>query len=333
MKPGQTTTAAREGRPALLPAACALALCLCGAGLAGRLGAQEPPAFQLRPAAQVDGEGIFLNQLVQSETPLPALRIGDAPVFGKTVVLNRGRVAELARAARSDLDLTNWAGAGAVRISRRSRILTEQEGVQLLTGLLQQHYVRDKGELELRLAHPWTAIEVPDEPFTLTVLDLPTVGVTSSFILRFQLQTARGEQVGSWQAALQARVWSEVWVARSALQRGESLRRADIARERRDILALHEPLAEFDPENPGLEIAAPVGVSAPLLARSLKPRTLIHRGQTVVARLEEGTLAITLKAEAMEDGAPGQIIRLRNPLSRRDLRGKVIDAQSILVEL
>ena len=49
--------------------------------------------------------------------------------------------------------------------------------------------------------------------------------------------------------------------------------------------------------------------------------------------LQDGALLITLKVEALEDGAPGQLIRVRNPLSRRDLRGKVVDHQSILVSL
>jgi flagella basal body P-ring formation protein FlgA len=44
-------------------------------------------------------------------------------------------------------------------------------------------------------------------------------------------------------------------------------------------------------------------------------------------------LMITLKVEALEDGAAGQVIRVRNPISRRDLRGKVLDEQNVLVSL
>jgi flagella basal body P-ring formation protein FlgA len=310
-------------------AACLLA----GAGAACRLGAEETPAFQLRPAAQVDGGGIFLNQLIQSETALPALRLCDAPLFGKSAVLTRAQIADLARVAGSDLALTNWAGAEAVRVSRRSRALAEREGLQLLTALLQQQTIKDKGELELRLSRAWTAINVPDEPFTLKVLDMPTMGVTPAFIVRFELETARGEKVGSWQASLQARIWREIWVTHSALKRGDSLRGADLAHDRRDVLALRETLAEFDPEDSALEVADPVPANSPLLARSIRLRTVIHRGQTVAALLEDGALAITMKVEALEDGAPGQIIRLRNPNSRRDLRGKVINEQTILVAL
>ena len=57
----------------------------------------------------------------------------------------------------------------------------------------------------------------------------------------------------------------------------------------------------------------------------------MHRGQSVDATVQDGVLLITLKVEALEDGAAGQIIRVRNPLTRRDLHGKVLDEQNILV--
>jgi flagella basal body P-ring formation protein FlgA len=40
-----------------------------------------------------------------------------------------------------------------------------------------------------------------------------------------------------------------------------------------------------------------------------------------------------MKVEVLEDGAPGQIIRARNPISRRDVSGKVLNEQTILVTL
>ena len=42
---------------------------------------------------------------------------------------------------------------------------------------------------------------------------------------------------------------------------------------------------------------------------------------------------IQLKVEALEDGAAGQVIRVRNPLSRRDLHAKVLDEQNVIVAL
>jgi flagella basal body P-ring formation protein FlgA len=70
-----------------------------------------------------------------------------------------------------------------------------------------------------------------------------------------------------------------------------------------------------------------------LFARDLKLRAIIHRGQEADAIIQDGTLNITAKVQALEDGAPGQIIHARNLVSQRDLTGKVLDDHTIEVSL
>ena len=184
-----------------------------------------------------------------------------------------------------------------------TRTLTEADALALLTTTLQKNYVKDKGELEITFTHPWTAPVLPDEPLTVKILELPTVGVTPSFIIRFQLCTAT-QTVGTWQATLQAHVWREVWVAHSDLQRGELISDADVARERRDMLGVNESLADFSRDDSSLELANQIQAGGVLLARHLKPRAVIHRGQMADALLHDGALSIMMKVEVLEDGAP-----------------------------
>ena len=132
---------------------------------------------------------------------------------------------------------------------------------------------------------------------------------------------------------MQAHVWREVWVARTTLKRGELTSTADITRERRDVLNIREALADFSSGDPSLELAESVSAGTPLLARVLKPKTVIHRGQTANALVEDGSLSITMKVEALEDGSPGQTIHLRNPASARNLSGKVLNEQTIQISL
>jgi flagella basal body P-ring formation protein FlgA len=336
MHPPLSNLSARRCAASRRPAARILAFlilyaCL-GGGFAFCLPATEPSSFQLRPAAQADSTGVFLDQLVQSDQPLCPLRLCDAPAFGRVTVLTRARVEELLREAGAGLAVTNWTGAEAVRVSRRTRAFTESDLLILLTATLQQEYVKDKGELELRSTRPWTELNLPAEPLALKILELPTAGVTPAFIVRFELRTAR-EGLGVWQTSVQARVWREVWVARSALKRGDPLSDVDVARERRDVLAVREAPAEFTSGDPMLELAESVPAGAPLLARSLRLRPVVHRGQTVLALLQDGALSITMKVEVLQDGAPGQIVRARNPVSRRDMVGRVFNEQTILITL
>ena len=295
-------------------------------------GAAEAATFSLFSVAQVDGEGVFLQQIVKSPQPLPVLKLCGSPAFGKVTVLTRAQVNDLIAAAAPELAATNWAGAAAIRISRSAHEFAESDLMALLTSTLQRDCVKDKGELELVLTQPWSAPMVPNESLTLKILEMPSSGIIPSFIVKFELRTAR-ETVGIWQATVKAQVWREVWTARSSLTRSQPLSEADIARERRDILSVHESLADFSAGEDALEIAEFVSPNAVLLARHIRAKAVIHRGQVADARLQDGALNIRMSVVALEDGAPGQTIRLRNPLSLRYLTGKVLDAQNIAISL
>jgi flagella basal body P-ring formation protein FlgA len=213
-----------------------------------------------------------------------------------------------------------------------TRQFAESDLRALLTETLQRDYVKERGELELRLTREWTAREVPNEELSLKVLDLPTAGVTPSFIVRFELRAGE-RSVGTWQMAVQARVWREVWVAKSGVKRGQTVADADVAMERRDVMTVREPLADFLAGDTTLEFADSVQSNGLLLARSIKLRPVIRRGQATDALVQDGGLSISMKVQALEDGAPGQIIRARNPISRRDVSGKVLNDSTILITL
>lgn len=211
--------------------------------------------------------------------------------------------------------------------------LSSNELVLLLTRALQERLDPEQGRLELQLLRPWTPVKVPEGPLELVVRELPATGLSPQFILRFELKSG-DRSLGVWQTAVQARLWREVWVARTTIRRGTLLREAELVRETRDVLTLREPLADLDRPSPvELEAADVIPAGAPVLARAVRPRPVIRRGQLADAVLQDGALRISLKVEALEDGAPGQIVRIRNPVSRRDLYGRVIDAQTVQVSL
>ncbi len=206
------------------------------------------------------------------------------------------------------------------------------DGTELLlhlTRALQERCVRDRGELELRLNRPWVTVPVPDVPLTVRLLDVPASGLSPLVLIRFEL-LAGTEPVGTWQAVLQARVWREVWVARGGLRRGQSVSESDLALERRDVLTLREALADPSSTSLALQAAEAVPAGAPLFQRHLRLQPVVHRGQTVTVVLDDGLLNLVMKAEVLEEGAPGQIVRLRNLSSRRELRGKVQNEKTVV---
>ena len=314
---------------------------------AGALAAERAPStpgavavatLELLPVAQVDGTGIFLHHLVAGNPAanppvlIPQIRLAAAPALAQTVTYSRAQVTEWLARNAPELATSSWSGAPQVRITRRLRALDETELKQHLTDTLQREFVKDRGELELRFVRPWTPVNIPDDPFTLRILDLPTSGVSASFIVRFELRTTQ-EVVASWQFFLQAKIMRDVLIARSQLKRGTKLRDADLVPERRDVLALREPLGAITTEDDTLELAEFVAAGQPLGVRSVRVRPVVLRGSVAEAIVQDGALSVSIKVEVLEDGIPGQTIRIRNLQTKREFHGKVRNEQTILVTL
>jgi flagella basal body P-ring formation protein FlgA len=319
---------------------CLLAL-FC-AGVAPAVHADDAETWELQPDVKVDSSGIFLSQVVvpapsssavhSSTVVLPHIRLAPAPTLGQTASFSRDQVIALAQKIVPDFTITNWSGPEIVRVSRATHRLTDSEFTQLLIDTLQREQVKNLGQLELQLTHPLPPALVPDEGVTLKVTELPSAGVGPNFIVRCELWNGL-EHVSDWTVAAQARVWRDVPVADAPLSRGMSLKDAPVSLQRRDVLMFRDACTNFPTDDPGIELTETVPAGTPLLNRSIRVRPAILRGRMVDGVFQEGSLTIDLKVEPLEDGLPGQTIRIRNPKTNRELYGKVKNEQTILIAL
>jgi flagellar basal body P-ring formation protein FlgA len=322
-------TRRRTFRESLLPLVTAAHTLSCA------VAAPTPTLLDLRPAAQVDSSGIFL-QSVLTTTPSALdgrqIRLTDAPAFGRAVSFTPEQLTDLLRRAAPELPATAWSGAPQVRVTRRARSFGEAELRELLTATLQNDHVKDRGELELNFGRPWTALNLPDETLNLRVLNLPASGVNANFIVRFDLSVG-AERFGPWQVIAQSRIMKELPVARYLLKRGQPLQGSDFTIERRDVLSLREPLDTAALTNPSLELIENVSAGQPLLARAVRMKPVVLRGQVVDGLVRDGSMNISLKVEVLADGLPGQTVRVRNPKTKREFHAKVQDEQTVLISL
>lgn len=291
--------------------------------------------WTLLPQAQVTSAGVFLDQLISGGETNAQLhvRLCDAPAMGRTVQMSIAQLRPLITTAAPAWAGIGWTGAPSVQVSRRMRLLPAQEIIQALADHLRKELVHDESELELRFARPWVATPIADEPYTLRVPDLPISGLTPNFHLRFEL-VSESETLGTWQTPMEARLWKVVWICQQPLRRGSSVLPTDVAKQRRDVLKLPRDLLPTSLESQeDWQVTENINPGQPVLRRAIQARVVIQKGQMVDAFLKEGPLSISLKAEVLDNGAPGQIIRIRNPNSRREIRAKVINEQTVQLQL
>ncbi len=191
---------------------------------------------------------------------------------------------------------------------------------------------KKNGELELIPTRPLPTISVPaDKALQLRVLYHP--GTPMAYMrVKFSLRTD-DEQLGEWTVYYRAKLYRDVWVARSPGQVKKPLDQVDLAKERRDVINVRQSLWQGKKTDSKFCLAQGVSSGSLIYDRHVKLTPVVKRGQIVDAFVQLRSLTIRLKAEVLEDGAPGETVRMRNLQTKKELRGTVINEKFIKVRL
>ncbi len=184
------------------------------------------------------------------------------------------------------------------------------------------------GELQLELLRNWAPPARTAAAWDVAILEFPNV-VSSSLLLRCRI-LADGAAVTDTTFVLRAQLWRDVWAVRQPVAMGSSfdpasleVRRVDALRER-DIV----PVATGDRS---YVFARGVSPGRLLTWRDITRRPLVKKGEVVEVTAVDGGLAVTMKALAMENGAQGDTVTVRNPVSRRDFAALVVEENRVQV--
>jgi flagella basal body P-ring formation protein FlgA len=141
-------------------------------------------------------------------------------------------------------------------------------------------------------------------------------------ILKFEWRSEK-QTLGPFQVVVYAKLWKDVIVAARPLTRGTVLSQNEIDYAKRDVLQLREWMEELPTSTEEIELVENVPQGQFIYPRSVRLKPILKRGQLADAFHKDGSLMISLKVEVLEDGAPGQVIKIKNPQTRRELRGTV----------
>jgi len=126
--------------------------------------------------------------------------------------------------------------------------------------------------------------------------------------------------------------FSQTVVAKRPLRTGEVIREADLVVEPRLRDRLPTNWTQDQGDVLGRRVSRPVRAGAPVQTSAVEEPPVVRRGQRVTVRLHSGSLRIDLVGRAREDGRPGDVIRVQNPSSRRDVLGRVDPGGVVLVQ-
>lgn len=186
------------------------------------------------------------------------------------------------------------------------------------------------GELKLALTRPWQPVKLPASDFAIAITEFPTGGLSGTFLVRVKVCSG-GALIGDWYVPVAAQLWQEVWVASSRLDRGQALDRSLLTVQKVDVLREKQPLIPATTDPGALDLTTSVAAGRPLTRRDVAVRPVIRKGQVVEVVAQRGLLAISMKALALESGATGALIKLRNLENRREINGQIINESKVQI--
>ncbi|MDX2110924.1 MAG: flagellar basal body P-ring formation chaperone FlgA [Verrucomicrobiota bacterium] len=188
-----------------------------------------------------------------------------------------------------------------------------------------------EGELHLQLGRPWIPLKGISPTWKLLILDKPGEGPATSMIVRCAID-ADGKRVGTWNLPLRAEWTKPAWFAKRPILRGETLQMEDFELRATNCLREKEILPT-DANLKELTASRAIAPGRALTWREVTSRILVQRGSQVDVIIRQGALSISMKAEALETGARGDRINLRNLQSRKNISAVIIDENLAQISL
>ncbi len=308
----------------------ALALLLSGA-----------PAFgldiELLPEATVSGELITLGEIARLSPAGPkaegygAISLFRSPLPGGESVIGRDAVERYLAQHGTDLATVSWSGAQSVRVLR--------PGVGIDQGRIRE-------VLEEYLANNRSALPPADvrfksisetKPFVLPagsleieiIPDRPSLLDARRFTILYRVD-GRLERNLSVRAELEA--IAPVVVAARDLRRGQILTAADLLYADGDLAQLRDPVLD-QRELVGTEMKRSLRQGSPVERSAVEIPPLVRRGELVTITASKGALTVTARGLAKQDGKMGEMIRVVNNSSDKEIFCKVLGPGLVGVEL
>ena len=315
---------ARTIAAALIGTAMLGTTCLAGIGQAAAAAAEGIPLI-LKQRVVVGGDGVRLSDLFANVPPESDGRIADSPAPGDRMVLG---VRQLFHYAKS-FGLT-WRPRDA---KVYSEIVRDAAPVppELIREALADALARERlgDDFDIQLFNR-------DVPLFVATGERPALQVRNLvFDPRSRRFDAAISVVGgeSSPVVVNGRIEAMVSipVLRTHAMPGDVIRQDDIEWQRVEARRAGPNTVSRLEDLLGNTPRRPITAGQAIRMTDVRPNYVIAKGDLVTIVLKAGTMTLTASAEALQKGAVGDIIRVRNNQSRKVLETRVIGADTVTV--
>lgn len=255
------------------------------------------------------------------------LPLGQAPQAGNEAVLERDA---LARWIRSQVGLTSeqivWRGSERSRVKGSVQMMPAAQIEQTARAALESWLAARSNRFDIEAMGLRHDLNLPAGRIELRARSLPSASQPSTRMVVWVDVWVDGGFVRTVPVSFLVEAYRDAWVAKSAVAPGAALSTTML--ERKEVDVASQPIRPAAAEPPGdLSLRS---------LRSLKPGDTLNalntarvatvgRGESVTLYLKAGSMRMESRAESLQEGEMGQVVRVRVAGATSPIEARVVD--------
>lgn len=305
-------------------------------GTEAPLGAAGGWRLKIAPAAITEGENVRLGDIASPIGEIDPLLWDELknrelwaapPEEGKPLQINKSKLSQALRQALGAENSSRCILPTSLVIQRGGIVFNEDDLRKYVVNSLAPQLAAMPGEAELTdfrlpqyifLAHDQQQVQL--EPGKLTPGRVP---------LKFAVREADGNVLRRVAGTAKLTLWITTPAASRPINKGETLAPDSVTFMRVNAAQMKD--VPWDGQGGPWQVIRSIGTGEPILQSDLVSKMMVRRGNILTLKYQRGNLSMTIQAEALADGSPGQTIPVRNLQTKKQVYATVKDGGTVVI--
>jgi flagella basal body P-ring formation protein FlgA len=206
-----------------------------------------------------------------------------------------------------------------------------EEVLKILEAHFQEIYPDNSHRIEIRDIRGYKRVVLPQGPFSFRVV-VPERGNLGGNITAAILFLVNGQEIKRLRIAARVDIYADVVAAGHYLKKHHEIKEQDLQVVNRNISLLpHDVVTEFK-EVLGKRTTLSVNSNEILRIGMVEVPPLMKKGDRVILLVENQDFRITTLGEVREEGRRGDRVKLVNLSSKKEVYGRVLDANTVQID-
>lgn len=288
-----------------------------------------------RSEAVVSAASVTLGDLVDITTPriedghrteeLRKIVVAASPKPGETMRLDGAQVVEGLSRAGIDLNAIRYSLPREMTVKRTFREVSLDDVERALSDFL----VRNPKQIDVKKIALEKGLRIPSDSSGLEVVALDT---TKPGHIAIDYRSVPGSDETRFRLKASAESWRMLPVAARPLKKGDVLKAEDIKFSKVTDATSNGDALENLGDILGRQVTRDLGQGELFRVKSISVPAVVHAGSAVTLVVKNASLEVTASGTAVEAGAVGQEIKVRNNASSKVVSGRVQGPAVVIVE-